>query len=166
MRWGFFVKLFEIVYVRAEFISLRSIPPGCDLEGQPTEAAACEKENIKEKKKMFYRVRWRVRERDAERWTMIQSGSVCERECVCVCVRESVWERERERERERQSMRERDFHSTSPVYFLVSTPPFLCSEISSKSSFLSSLFSTYTLPCSVLTWYDDSLLVSVLSCHG
>ena len=80
----------KYVYVRAEFISLRSISPGCDLEGQSTEAAACEKENIKEKKKMFYRVRWRVRERDAERWTMIQSESVCERESVCVCVRESV----------------------------------------------------------------------------
>ena len=72
------------MYVRAEFISLRSIPPGCDLEGQSTEAAACEKKDIKEKKKKFYRIRWRVRERDAKIWKIIQSESVCERECVCM----------------------------------------------------------------------------------
>ena len=75
------------MYVRAEFISLRSIPPGCDLEGQSTETAACEKKDIKEnkKKKKLNRIRWGVRERDAERWTMILSESVCGRECVCMC---------------------------------------------------------------------------------
>ena len=78
------------MYVRAEFISLRSIPPGCDLEGQSSETAACEKEDIKEKKKKLNRIRWGVHERDAERWKMILSESVCEREIVCVCVRESV----------------------------------------------------------------------------
>ena len=75
------------MYVRAEFISLRSIPPGCDLEGQPPETAACEKKDIKEnkKKKKLNRIRWGVRERDAERWTMILSESVFGRECVCMC---------------------------------------------------------------------------------
>ena len=86
------------MYVRAEFISLRSIPPGCDLKGQSTETAACEKEDIQEKKKKLNRIRWGVHERDAERWKMILSESVCERErdSVCMCEGECMRERERE----------------------------------------------------------------------
>ena len=63
---NFLLNYLKYVYVRAEFISLRSISPGCDLEGQSAETAACEKEDIKEKKKKFYRIRWGVHERDAE----------------------------------------------------------------------------------------------------
>ena len=75
------------MYLRAEFISLRSIPPGCDLQRQSTETAACEK---KEKKKnWFYRIKWGVCERDEQRWTIIQSEIEIE----------GVQERERENER-------------------------------------------------------------------
>ena len=120
------------MYVRAEFISLRSIPPGCDLQRQSTETAACDK---KEKKKnwfhgisgecaremnrdgQLYRVRVRVRERECKSESMCESSSLS---------------------------------GVSQVHFLVSAPiPFLDPEFSSKSNSVFSLQSTDMFPNSL-----------------